>query len=469
MSYNQVALIDKTPVELNLKDCIKVYIEHNTDCIIREATFDKNKAESRIHIIDGLLLALANIDNIINLIKKSSSSTIAKEQLIKIYNFSEEQAKAILEMKLAKLSKLGKEELENEKEELLREIELLIEIINHPIDELVKRLKALVSVYGDARRTELIQLNDTSKEEEEIENIEPEKCVVIMTESGNIKRIPTTSFKTQRKGGKGVKSQDEIVSAVIRTNTIDSLMIFSDKGKMYRLLVNDIPIGTNASKGSSVKALVSMETDENPQIIYSIYRDTDAKYVIFVTKNGLVKKTSLEEYIKTKKKTGISAITIKEGDSLAAVSLIKEEPLVLITEKGMVIKFNSTEIGTTSRTTSGIKGITLNENDIVIGGLPIRHETDSLAIFSSNGLGKRISLSELPIQKRAGKGLTCYKPTNSTGNVVTAVLVEDNDNILILGEHNNICISAKEVPILNRASIGNQIIKSSKINSVSKV
>jgi DNA gyrase subunit A len=212
-----------------------------------------------------------------------------------------------------------------------------------------------------------------------------------------------------------------------------------------------------------------METDEEPAVMYSIYRDTDAQYVLFVTKNGLVKKTSLEEYVKTKKKTGIAAISIKDGDELAAVSLIKDEQLILITQKGMAIRFDSKEITPTSRNTAGVKGINISADDAVIGAQPVRNTTDKLAIFSKSGLSKKFGLEELPLQKRAGKGLMCYKPTDSTGLVSAAALVEDTDSVLIIGDKSSICIEAKEIPALGRASIGNQVIKNSKIISVSKV
>ena len=238
---------------------------------------------------------------------------------------------------------------------------------------------------------------------------------------------------------------------------------------MYRLLVNDIPVGTNLSKGAPVSTLIEMESGEEPSTIYSIYRDTDAKYVVFITKNGLVKKTTLEEYVKTKKKTGIAAITIKEGDELAAVSLVKDEDLILLTENGMGIKFNSMEVSATSRATTGVKGITMSEEDRVIAALAIRDTNDKLAIFSTNGLGKKINLTELPLQKRAGKGLMCYKPTDATGNITAATLIADEDNILVIGNKKSICISAAEVPELGRASIGNQIIKEEKIKVVNKI
>ena len=467
-SFNQVALVDKKPQLLNLKQLLQIYIDHQKEVLVRKTKFEADKISAKIHILEGLLKALEDIDNIITLIKKSESAAAAKTALMEKYGFSEAQAKAILDMKLSKLAKLEKVEIEKELAELRVELARLNTILANPIPEMLNIFGTIKKNYGDERRSAITQVA-TTKEEKEIEFVEPEKCVVIMTEGGLIKRIPSTSFRTQKRNGKGVKTQDDIVNAVIRTDTIDSLMIFSNKGKMYRLLVNDIPVGANNTKGQSIKSLVAMETDEEPTVIYSIYRDTDAKYVLFVTKNGLVKKTTLEEYVKTKKKTGIAAINIKEGDELAAVSLIKDEPLVLITSAGMSIKFDSMEIAATSRTTSGIKGITLGKDDYIVSALPVRHTTDDLAVFTANGLCKKFPLSELPIQKRAGKGLLCYKPTDSTGNIVSAALIDDTDNILVLGNNSSICVSATEIPRLSRASTGNQVIKNSKINSVSKV
>lgn len=467
-SFNQVALIDKKPQLLNIKQLLEIYIDHQKDVLLRKTKFDADKIAARVHILEGLLKALEDIDNVITLIKKSDSAASAKIALMAKYALSEVQAKAILDMKLAKLAKLEKVEIENEKAELVEELAKLNAIIANPIPTMIDGFNELKKLYGDARRSSITQVAST-KEEKEIEFVEPEKCVVVMTEGGLIKRIPATSFRTQKRNGKGVKTQDDITHAAIRTNTIDSLMIFSNKGRMYRLLVNDIPVGTNVSKGTSVKSLINMEMDEQPAVMYSIYRDTDAAYVLFVTKNGLVKKTALDEYIKTKKKTGIAAITLKDGDELAAVSLIKDEPLVLMTEKGYGIHFDSLEVGATSRTTSGVKGINLGADDTVVAAIPVRNKTDKLAIFVQNGLAKKFDLSELPVQKRGGKGLMCYKPTDSTGLVAAATMVEDGDSVLILGDKSSICIEASEIPTLGRPSIGNQIIKNSKVLSVSKV
>lgn len=467
-SFNQVALIDKKPVLVNMKQLIESYIEHQRDVLLRKTKFDLDKIKARIHILDGLLIALEDIDNVIALIKKSESAAVAKTNLMAKYNLSEVQAKAILDMKLSRLARLEKIEIENEKNEKVLESKRLEGILANPTPELKKIFEDVKNEYGDARRTTITQAAVT-KEEKEIEFVEPEKCVVIMTEGGLIKRVPATSFRTQKRGGKGVKTQDDITQAVIRTNTIDSLMIFTNKGKMYRLLVDEIPAGTNATKGQSIKSLVAMDRDEEASIIYSIYRDTDAKYVLFVTKNGMVKKTTLEEYVKTKKKTGIAAISIKEGDELVSVSLVKDEPLVLVTGKGMAIKFSSMDVSATSRATSGVKGMNLNDEDYIVAALPVRHDTDSLAVFSEAGLGKKFELSELITQKRGGKGLICYKPTDKTGDLTCAALIADEDNILVCGLSNSICISATEVPALGRISVGNQILKGTKLLSVTKV
>ena len=467
-SFNQVALVDKKPQLLNMKQLLEIYIKHQEDVLLRKSKFEANKIENRIHILDGLLKALEDIDNVIKLIKSSESAAAAKTAVMSEYNLTEVQAKAILDMKLAKLAKLEKIEIEKEKADLETELAKLKAIIQNPIPELINIFNEIKKNYGDARRTSITQVAST-KEEKEIEFVEPEKCVVVMTEGGLVKRIPSSSFRTQKRNGKGVKTQDDITQAVIRTNTIDSLMIFSNKGKMYRLLVNDVPVGTNVSKGQSVKSLVNMEIDEEPVIIYSIYRDTDAQFVLFVTKNGLVKKTTLDEYVKTKKKTGLAAINIKEDDDLAAVSLVKDEQLILITSKGMCIRFDSKEVGPTSRTSTGIKGINLADDDYVVSAIPVRSLTDKLAVFATNGVAKRIDLTEIPVQKRAGKGLACYKPTDSTGRVSAATLVEDADSVLVLGDKSSICIEASEIPVLGRASIGNQVIKNSKVLSVSKV
>ena len=469
ISYNQVALVDKVPTELGLKDCIKIYINHNQQCILNEANFDLKKAYQRLEVVNGLIKALEDIDNIINTIKKSASATVAVGNLVKEYGFTELQAKAIVDMKLGRLAGLEKIELQQERAELDTTINELNAIIENPVDELRCRLNKLVSVYGDDRRTEITQINESNKEEKEIQYIEPEKCVVVMTQGGLIKRIPTASFKTQKRNGKGVKSADDIVSTVIRTNTIDSLMVFTNKGVMYRLLVDTIPVGTNSSQGTPISSLITMESDEIPTTIYSMYRDTEEKYLLFVSKNGMVKKTSLEEYTSTKKKSGVAAMNLREGDSIISVSLLTDEEVILITAAGGSIRFGANDITATGRATAGVKGINLVEGDYIVASVAVRDKSDALGLFLENGLGKKVPLSDFPVQKRGGKGVQCYKLSTTSGKVAAATLINDDDTLYVVGRPSSICLSAKEITSGARSAIGTQLLKGSKIMSVTKV
>lgn len=465
-SYNQVALVDKTPTELNLKQCCEIYVNHNLRCIQNEAQFDLEKAQDRLHIVEGLLRALEDIDNIITLIKKSASAAAAKDALIANYKFSEAQAKAIVDMKLGKLAGLEKVELNQEAEELRKEVEELNAIFlneNRQREVLRERLTAFVKKYGDARRTELAQI-ELPKAEKEIETVVPEDCVVIATQNGDIKRVPAGSFKAQNRNTKGIKTATTPILDSIATNTTDTLMIFTNKGKMYRLLVDKIPVGSASTGGGRIGGLINLEVDEKVIALTSLHRKTSAKFVIFITKQGLFKKTRLEEYMNTKRTTGIIALNLKEGDSLANVTFAEEEEFILITKQGMSIRFETKEISPIGRATAGVKAIKLNENDEVLCGLPIKHKTDNLAIFLESGLGKQTLLEEFPTQGRNGRGLKC-----STGIVAGAALISNEDQILISGASRGLCIKASDIPVLSRTSQGNIMIKESKIQYITKI
>lgn len=246
-------------------------------------------------------------------------------------------------------------------------------------------------------------------------------------------------------------------------------MIFTNQGKMYRLVVNNIPEGTNTSRGTPIRNLIELASNEEVQTIYSIYRDTDAQYVLFITKKGLVKKTPLSEYINTKKTKGIGAINIKDGDAIAAVTLVKDEQIILLSKNGYVIRFNTTEITPTGRLTAGVKGINLGADDELIAALPIRHKEDNIAIFSDKGYGKCVAQEEIPLQKRAGKGVIIYKPNDISGNASAAQLVSDGDMVLLIGNKTSICIKADDIPKIGRTAIGNIMLKNNNILSVSKV
>ena len=462
ISYNQIALVDKTPVELNLKDCCKIYVDHNIDCLKKELNFDLHKAEDRLHIIEGLLIALEDIDNVIALIKKSSDSTKAKEALITKYSLSEIQAKSILAMRLSSLAHMEKVELENEKKELVDKIADIKDVLtNHArqLSMIKDNLSAIVNKYGDNRRTELAQIS-VKPEEKEIAEVIPENVVVTLTQNGLIKKVPTSSFKVQKRGGKGVKSADESIMVMISTNTVDTLMFFTNKGKMYRTIVDNIPTGTNASKGIAINTIVNLENDERVIAMSSLYRKTNAKYVVFVTKQGLFKKTYIEEYMKTNRNNGIAAIKLKEEDSVVGVTFLDEEDVILITKGGYAIHFETKSINPIGRLTSGVKGIKLSENDEVENILPVHKTTDSIAIIGKDGLGKKMELSDFPLQGRGGKGIIIYKGAD----IVGSEMISDEDNLLLVGDK-TLCISTKDIPMLGKTAVGNILIK----GNVSKV
>ena len=469
-SYNQVALIDKVPTELNLKDCIKIYVNHNIECIIRETNFDLNKAKDRLEIVEGLLKALEDIDNIITLIKQSENAAVAKENLIAKYQFTDNQAKAILAMRLSSLAKLEKVELNKEAEELNNTIKELTSVLNSEDKQkgiLKDRLNNLVKKYGDARRTELAQI-DIKPEEKEIEEVIPENVVVILTQTGDIKRIPAASFKTQHRNGKGVKSKDEAIMSIISTNTIDNLLLFTKSGKMFKIVVDNVPTGTSTSKGTPINSLINIDSNDEIIAMTSLARENNAKYVVFFTKQGLIKKTLLDEYTNIKRSTGIAAIKINEGDSIANIEFINDENVLVITKNGMSINFETILVNPIGRVTAGVKAIKLAEDDEVIIGLPIYDNNINVAIISTKGYGKITDVNEFTLQGRGGKGLTIYKPSDMFGSIAGAALVKDDDKILLNGSPNSICITASELPLLSRTSYGNIILKAN-INSIVKI
>ena len=466
LSANQVALVDKVPTLLNWKQAIDLYIKHNLDIIEREATYDLKKALARLEIVNGLLRALEDIDNIIALIKASKSAAAAKDNLIQTYQFTEAQAKAIVDMKLGKLAGLEKIELQQEKADLDKLKEELDWLINHEDKQrevLKDKLSTFVTKYGDKRRTEVTHI-EIKPEEKEIAEVIPEDVVVVATQTGLIKKVPAAAFKVQRKGGKGVKSQDDTILDVISTNTIDTLMFFTTAGKMYRTVVDNVPNGTNATKGVPMSTLINLQNGERVIGVTSLHRATTPKFIIFITKNGMVKKSYLEEYFKTNRNTGIAALNVKEGDEVVDIIFQDEEDLVLITKLGMSIRFDTKSIGAIGRVALGVRGIKLKENDEVIKALPVHKETDYVGIFTENGMGKKVALSEYPLQGRGGIGTITSKEI-----VADAAMISDEDNLLICGLNNSICISAAEVPLVSKTATGNIMTKNNRIVRVAKI
>ena len=466
-SYNQVALIDKTPTELNLRDAIKIYVDHNLECIVKECNFDLTKAKDRLEIVNGLLKALEDIDNIIALIKASESAAAAKVNLITKYSFTENQAKAILAMRLSSLARLEKIELEKEKAELEEKINDLVDILaneDRQKDILKTKLDSLVKKYGDERKTELTQIEIT-KEEKEKADIIPEDVVVIVNNLNEVKRIPKKNFKVQHRRGIGVKTASESPKMMLATNTINTLMIFTSAGKMYRLNVDKIPEGTNASRGVNLKTILNLGSDEDIQEITSAKGDKPADYVVFFTKKGLVKKTKFEEYVNTKKTTGIQAIKLKEGDELAVVRFMNDdEKIILITKQGYAIKFTFDDIKAIGRLTSGVKGIAKKEDDAVIGVINFSSKDDSFVLITKEGKSKRMSVSDFTIQNRGGRGVMALK-LDPDDYVAAALPATEKDLVLIAGKPNSICVPVKEISIQSKLGSGTKIIERSLVES----
>ena len=466
-SYNQVALVDKTPTELNLRDAIKIYVDHNLECIVKECQFDLEKAKARLEIVEGLLKALEDIDNIIALIKQSESAAAAKINLISKYNFTENQAKAILAMRLSSLAKLEKIELEKEAEELKNKIFMLNCILDSQDEQigiLKVRLQGLVNKYGDKRRTELTQIDDVNEEKEKID-ITPEDVVVIITHTGDIKRIPKKNFRIQKRNGKGVKTADTAIKTTISTNTLDDLMVFTSKGKMYKLSVDKIPEGTNASKGTNLHLLLSFADNEKFQTATAVSGKKPADYVVFFTKNGLIKKTRIEEYTTAKKSTGIQAIKIKDGDELVSVTFMNEEEVVIGTKFGNVIKVPTDDINPIGKATSGVKGISLKENDEVISAFALYENIKYFGVFTHSGNSKKMDINTLIIQKRNGRGMNITR-LEKEDYIIAIAPLKDDDSILVVGKPNSICTTVSEISEQSKNGLGTKIIERSTVESV---
>ena len=466
-SINQVALVDKTPRLLSFKTLVEKYVEHQEDVFLRRLNYELEKLKDRIHILHGLAKAVEDIDNIIQLIKSAENSTDAGVKLRAKYGFTEVQTKAILDMKLSKLAHTEKIAIENELEEKQKKADALIVLIENRETRCVAlsgEFTEFAKKFGDARRTTVTNIEMTA-EEKEVAEIVPENCVVVITEAGNIKRIPATSYRTQKRNGKGIKNQDEVIQNVIKTNTIDNLMVFSSFGKVYRLAVNDVPVGTNATRGTSIETLVAMDVGEKFVTLASVDRTApNGQYVWFITKNGVIKKTGLSEYAGMKRKTGVIATTLREGDSLVKVFVAPDSQLIVFTKNGMGLRFDGKNVSASSRTSIGVKAINMNEGDSVADVVYLSGEKD-IMIFAQNGVAKRVPLSEFVLQNRAGKGLICHKP----GDVVAACPVNDDHMMLVVGDVTSICISASDVTEGSRATQGVMVIKGSNILGVARI
>ena len=471
-----LALVDQQPKILNLLDLLRYYIRHQEDVVTRRTKYDLNKAEERDHIVQGLLIAQDNIDEVIQIIRSSDTPQISKDRLIERFGLTDVQAQAIIDMRLRALTGLEREKLENEHRELLIRIEELKAIL---ADE--KKLLAVIreeiliikEKYGDDRRSRIgFDELDISMED----MVPRDNTVIAMTNLGYIKRMTVDNFKSQHRGGKGIKGmqtiEDDFIEDLLMTSTHHYVMFFTNFGRVYRLKAYEIPEAGRTARGIAIVNLLQLSPDEKISAIIPLDEYEENKNLFMVTRNGIVKKTSVLEYHNVRK-SGLLAIHLKENDELIEVKVTdRENQVFLVTKYGMCIRFKETDVRGTGRASMGVIGMTLSDGDEVVG-MQLDHQGEALLIVSENGMGKRTRLEEFKLQNRGGKGVKCYKITEKTGYVVGVKAVnEDHEIMMITTEGIIIQIPMQDVSVLGRITSGVKLInleESVKVARIAKV
>ncbi|WP_410208104.1 DNA gyrase subunit A [Fusobacterium sp.] len=476
-----LALVNNTPRVLNLKEIIEEYIKHRFEVITRRTQFNLDKAEKRAHILQGFRIALNNIDRIIELIRAASDGNEAREQLIERYAFTDVQARAILDMKLQRLTGLERDKIEAEFAEIEKYIAELREILAHNerIYEIMKtELIELKEKYNDERRTEIQRSRLEIKPEDLIKD---EKVILTFTSKGYVKRMELSKYKAQRRGGKGVASQntieDDFVESIDAATNHDTLMVFTDKGKVYNLKVYEIPETSKQSRGRLMSNIIKLQEDEKIRSIIRTRDFSSENELVFVTKNGLVKKTNLAEY-KNINNSGLKAIKIKEDDDIIYVGLIEkidQEEILLATKNGYSIRFACKDVRPTGRDTMGVKGLTLRRGDSVVSALLIKDpEKGRILTITENGYGKRTRIDEYPLQNRTGKGVINLRCNAKTGDVVSVLCVYDGEEVMAITTSGIVIRTAVEdIVLYGRATQGVIIMKvdgkEEKVVSITRV
>ena len=454
-----LALVNNEPKILTLRQCLDYYIDHRKNVILRRTKFELDKALARAHILEGLKIALDNIDEVINIIRNSYDD--AKERLMKRFGLSDIQAQAILDMRLKTLSGLQREKIEEEYNELMKLIAHLREILGSEtlVFQIIKEeLLEVKEKYGDERLTKIVAAEGEFNEEDLIKE---EQMVVALTHFGYIKRMPIDTYKSQRRGGKGIAGmstrEEDFVKEIFTTSTHDTVLFFSNKGKLYRLRGYEIPEAGRTAKGTAIVNLLSLDSGEKITAIIPISNFDEGKYLLMATKNGLIKKTPLKEY-DSSRKTGLLAINLKDEDELIDVRMTDgEDNIVLVTSKGMSITFDEKDVRPVGRSAQGVLGIRLDEEDFVIGmeSVLANDKKATLLAITENGFGKRTELDEYRVQNRGGRGVITYKITPKTGNIVgIRIATEDEDVMLITNSGTIIRLKVLDISILGRATQG---------------
>ncbi len=465
-----LALVNGEPKILTLRQCIDYYLEHRKEVVLRRTKFELDKAEARAHILEGLKIALDNIDEVINIIRSSYDDP--KERLMERFGLSDIQAQAILDMRLKTLSGLQREKIEEEYNELMKLIAYLKEVLGSEklVFNIIKEeLEEVKDKFGDERKTKIV----AAEGEFEVEDlIKEEQTVIALTHFGYIKRMPIDTYKSQRRGGKGITGiatrEEDFVKQIFTASTHDTILFFSNKGKLYKLKGYEIPEAGRTAKGTAIVNLLSLDAGEKISAVIPIQNFAEGKFLLMATRNGLIKKTALSEY-NTTRKTGLQGITLKEDDELIGVRLTDgEDNVVLVTREGICITFDEKDVRPIGRVAQGVIGIRLDKDDYVIGMESIIGGSKAtLLAITENGFGKRTELDEYRVQTRGGKGVITYKITPKTGKLVgIRIATEDEDVMLITDQGTIIRLSVKEISVLGRSTQGVTLMRTNDGASV---
>ena len=470
---NMLGLVNNEPVVMNLKQMLGFYLEHQENVVRRRSQYELNKAEERAHILKGLLMALDYIDEVISIIRGSKTTAEAKEKLIERFSLDDVQAQAIVDMRLRALTGLEREKLQGEYDSLQERIKELKEILAD-VKKLLGVIKEEINVirdkYGDERRSQIVA-DDSDITNDDL--IPDENTVIAMTNMGYIKRMTTDNFKSQNRGGKGIKGmqtiEEDFIEDLLMTTTHHYILFFTNKGRVYRLKAYQIPEASRTARGTAMVNLLQLQPEEQVTAVINIRKETTDGYLFMATKRGIVKKTALSEYANIRK-TGLQAINLREDDDLIEVKLTNNEnDVFLITKNGMCIRFNEKDVRPTGRASMGVIGMTIDDTDEIVA-MQLDDQGEQLLIVSENGLGKRTSISEFTTQHRGGKGVKCYKIVEKTGLVIGAKSVNDNNEIMLITKAGIIIRMAVEsISTLGRITSGVKLMNVDGDNVIAKI
>ena len=468
-----LALVNNQPKVMNLMEILKHYLAHQEEVVTRRTQYDLNKARERAHILEGLLKALDNIDEVIRIIRGSENTQVAKARLMERFELSDAQAQAIVDMRLRTLTGLEREKLEAEYKELMariRRLEAILADRNLLLRVIREEILAISEKYGDERKTAIgFDEFDISMED----MIPNENTVITMTKLGYIKRMTVDNFRSQNRGGQGIKGmqtiEDDYIDELLMTTTHHYLMFFTNMGKVYRLKAYEIPEAGRTARGTAIINLLQLQAGEKITAVLSLKDYSQGQYLFMATKSGIVKKTPIQDYANVRK-TGLAAISLKDDDELIEVKFTdNKKDIILVTKYGQCIRFKDTDVRSTGRVSMGVRGINLSDGDEIIG-MQLCSQGDYLLIVSEKGMGKRTSMSEFSVQNRGGKGVKCYKITEKTGNVVGVKAVnDDNEVMMITTEGIIIRISCSDISILGRITSGVKLMNLDEKVSVASI